>query len=342
MPTCCEGYYQYPARAARQAARLTLYDGSLVLHLDEGDSVFTPPQLEVSQALDDIPLSITFPDGGRFMPADNHAFRQWYFQHRKPGLVYRLERRKRSIFAALVGTVLACVMFVMVLLPWLSGVIARQLPVSIEQQLGRYSALFLEHQGFESSSLPAARQAQLQALFKDALPADMRNQTGLRLRIMQFPGGANALMLPDGTLVLSDELVALAKSDDALASVMLHEIGHYRYRHSLQMMVRSSLIAFTMMWVIGDVNGIGDTLLQSVVFVNEMRFSRAMEREADAFAMEEMQRQGRALNAMAQIFSALSHEHRPTGDFTLPDWISTHPAMEERLERIEDAANHRR
>ena len=306
------GFYQYPGRAAREAARLTLHDGSVTLRRDGGDETYPLAALTVSEALAEIPLSLTFADGGRFVPGNDKVFRQWYFRHRRPGLVYRLEQHKRGVMTMLFGTVLVGVLYVWVLLPWLSGVIARQLPVSIEQQL--------------------------QKLFRAAIPQDMRDQTGLRLRIMHFPLGANALMLPDGTMLLSDQLVRLAKSDDALAAVMLHEIGHYRYRHAMQMVVRSSLVSITLMWVMGDVSGIGDTLLQSAVFVNEMRFSRSMESEADRFALAEMQRQGRPLSAMLQIFTALDEQGRDEEKWAIPDWLSTHPAMQERLEAIRNAA----
>ncbi len=334
----CDGFYQYPGRAAREAARITLHAASLTLHLDAGQRLFTVDQLAVSPPLENIPLAITFPDGGRFMPADNTRFRDWYFRHRTPSPVYFLERHKGGIAAALVGVVLAVVLYVMVLLPWLSGVIARQLPVTVEQQLGEYSARYLDEQGLEASQLSAARQTQLQTLFTRVIPAEMRHEAGLRLRIMRFPEEANALMLPDGTMVLSDALVARAKSDDALAAVMLHEIGHYRHRHSLQMLVRSSLVTLTVMVVVGDVDGIGDTLLQSALFVNEMRYSRSMEDEADAYAIAEMKRQGRSLAAMEQIFSALKEEHADDDGLTLPDWLSTHPNMDARLERIRQAS----
>ena len=39
---------------------------------------------------------------------------------------------------------------------------------------------------------------------------------------------ANAFALPSGIIVMTDELVELAKSDDELISVLAHEIGHVR------------------------------------------------------------------------------------------------------------------
>lgn len=66
-------------------------------------------------------------------------------------------------------------------------------------------------------------------------------------------------MLTNGTLIVSDELVRMANSDDAIAAVMLHEIGHHKYRYPMRMLVRSSLVSLSYLWLSGDVSGIGDT-----------------------------------------------------------------------------------
>lgn len=237
-------------------------------------------------------------------------------------------------------TLLAVVAYVYVVLPWASSEIAMRIPTSVEQKLGEHTQTFLEQSGFAPSALPAERQRALQQLFRQVMPADMRQErTPLSLKLMAAPGAPNAFMLPDGTLVLSDSLVTLSKNDDGLAAVMLHEMGHHAYRHPMRMLVRSSLVALTLMWMTGDVSGIGDTLLQSASFVNEMQFSRGMEREADAFAIAEMQRQGRSLAEMAAIYRALAQapEREKTDDWALPAWLSTHPAMQERLDAVNEA-----
>lgn len=340
----CAGQYQYPGRAAREAARLTLGESgsTIMLHLAGGNRTFSLDQVTVSDALGSIPLTLTFPDGGRFVPEDDAAFRSWYFSRSRPTLVHRLERRKRGVAIALVVTVLMGCFYVFGLLPWLSVRLAYHIPVQAEQQLGEYTLKYLvEAEGFKDSALPPARQQALQTLFQQAIPPSMRDENPpLRLRLMQFPGGANAFMLSDGTLIVSDRLVELAPGDDAIVSVMLHEMGHHHYRHPMRMLVRSSLVTLSVMWMTGDVSGIGDTLLQSAAFVDQMQFSRDMEREADDFAIAEMRRQNRPLAAMGQMFRALRGEGEEDQKKRLkvPDWMSTHPAMDERLQRIDNAA----
>jgi len=337
-----EGFYQPPGRAAREAARLTLDDTQhLTLSVADITQSFVLGDIDVSDALGTIPLFLRFPDGGRFVPADDAAFRDWYQQRRKPSLLHRMESHKRGVVFTLLATCLLLVVYVFGVLPWASQMIALRIPTSIEHSLGRHTMTLLRASDFHDSTLPAEKQRAVTALFHQVIPSSLRDErTPLTLKLMHIPDVANAFMLTDGTLVLSDKLVQLAPNDDALAAVMLHEMAHHAYRHPMRMLVRSSLISLTLLWMTGDVSGVGDTLLQAASLANELQFSRSMERDADEWAMVEMQREGRALKHMAQMFRRLAEASRSEqpDDSILPDWLSTHPAMQSRIERINAAA----
>jgi Zn-dependent protease with chaperone function len=322
-----EGFYQPPGRAAREAARLFLGDEQrLTLSAQDVTQTFTLSEISVSDALGTIPLFLLFPDGGRFVPADDPAFRHWYQQRRKPGLVYRMESHKRGVMATLLATCLLIVFYVYGLLPWASNAIALRIPTSVEQSVGRHTMTLLQASDFKPTAL-------------QVLPDLLREgRTPVTLRLMNIPDVANAFMLTDGTLVLSDKLVALSPSDDALAAVMLHEMAHHVYRHPMRMLVRSSLVSLSLLWMTGDVSGVGDTLLQTASLANELQFSRGMEQEADDWAIIEMKRQGRSLTQMAGMFRLLAAESKDEQGSGLPDWLSTHPAMQSRIEHIEAAA----
>ncbi|ADW75466.1 peptidase M48 Ste24p [Rahnella aceris] len=336
-----EGFYQPPGRAARKAARLFLGgDPCLTLEAENLNPTFSLSEIEVSDALGTIPLFLTFPDGGRFVPADDGAFRHWLRQHRRPGWVYRMESHKRGVLLTLLATCLLIFFYIYGLLPWASNVIAQRIPTTVEQNLGRHTLTLLSASDFRDSALPADKQKALQQLFQQVIPPSLRtDRTPVRLKLMNIPDVANAFMLTDGTLILSDKLVALSPGDDALAGVMLHEMGHHAYRHPMRMLVRSSLVSLTLLWMTGDVSGIGDTLLQTASLANELQFSRGMEREADNWAIAEMKREGRSLEQMAEIYSRVSAEsQKEKADGVLPDWLSTHPAMQSRIGHIRDAA----
>ena len=337
------GYYQSPGRAAREAARLTLHERHLVLECHGQQKIASLDTIKVSDALGTIPLTLTFSDGGRFVPKDDSAFRQWQQQRHRPGFVHRLERHWRGVGLALLATLAAIVVYVWWVLPAISTAIASNIPASIEQKVGQQTLTLLQNSGFSEAKLAPAQQQRMERLFNSIIPGEMKRDTvPLQLKIMHFDGGANAFMLANGTLVLSDDLVEMAKSDDALAAVMLHEIGHHHYRHPMRMLVHSSLISLSYMWLTGDVSGIGDTLLQSAAFVYQMQFSRSMEREADEYAIAQMKAQGRSLTAMREIYAQLqqSGEENSRG-ISLPEWISTHPDMPERINVIQAAEQNR-
>ncbi|WP_440512260.1 DUF7092 domain-containing protein, partial [Serratia sarumanii] len=118
-----EGAYQLPGRAAREAARLLVNESGEGVTLQRQDEQRYIPlaDITVSAALGNIPLTLTFKDGARFVPDDDAAFRRWFYQRRSPGWVHRLERHKRGVAVALLMTLLAVVAYVNVVLPWASS-----------------------------------------------------------------------------------------------------------------------------------------------------------------------------------------------------------------------------
>lgn len=95
-------------------------------------------------------------------------------------------------------------------------------------------------QGFPCPSrLPTARQAEISRRFEalqapdDGVPAyEIVFRANRRLP-------ANAFALPSGTLILTDDLVKLAKTDNHLMAVLAHELGHVQARHGLRLVIQA-------------------------------------------------------------------------------------------------------
>ena len=154
--------------------------------------------------------------------------------------------------------------------------------------------------------------------------------------------GANALALPGGTIVVTDELVSLAGTAAGMMGVLAHEAGHVARRHGLQQVIQASALGALSAYLFGDIS----TVLAGVpAAMLTLRYSRDHEREADDFAIEVMQRNGLPPAALADVLVRLEHRagagapssaSEPTADRG-QDFLSTHPHTQARIDALRRA-----
>jgi Zn-dependent protease with chaperone function len=229
--------------------------------------------------------------------------------------------------------------------PAAAGFIAARLPASVDTKLGQAALAGLEAQGMLAPSrLSDERIADVEALLPRALPAHPRVPVRLFVRASDTLG-ANALALPDGTIVVTDAMVRLAfdkrnELDDIgqaeLLGVIGHEVGHIERRHATRAMTGSSLTAAVSATLFGDFSAVAAGL---PAVLTQMQYSRAMELEADDYAIDVLRRNGREPDELADILEAL--ERQQPGEDKVPRWLrrsmsylSTHPDTAERIERL--------
>jgi Zn-dependent protease with chaperone function len=160
--------------------------------------------------------------------------------------------------------------------------------------------------------------------------------------------GPNALALPGGTIVLTDELVRLMPvqgkdSDDAVLGVLGHEFGHVRLRHSMRQLVQASAVGFATSVAFGDY---GTLIGSAPVLLATLGYSRDAEREADAESVRLMRAVGISPNAMVGFFEAIERwrDQKRSGakgdadESPIGMAFSTHPATAERIQFFKDAA----
>ena len=142
--------------------------------------------------------------------------------------------------------------------------------------------------------------------------------------------GANAFAFPAGPIVVTEELLLLNPSEDALRGLVAHEIAHIYERHSLRQVVRVlGLLTIVTFAFGGDAMTIDDFQLLYYPFVTTA-FSRADEREADSIARALLIEAGHdpdGLIDMLRLIEESCQEH--CWEFGL---LSTHPSFADRLE----------
>ncbi|MCG8612395.1 MAG: M48 family metallopeptidase, partial [Pseudomonadales bacterium] len=219
------------------------------LHVDEQGLVqisgfpFVPvsvQRISVTDRVGNTPRFVFFPDGASFETDDQQAADELAKSVRvanqaKPKRWFDAHRLESSFKLAVLSLVISlAILYVMATygVPAASRWAALQLPEQASHALGDGMMELLDDEYLGPTELSEARQASLTALFDQLIPKPTEVEYKLHFRKGEWIG-ANALALPGGDIVITDELIKLAKSDDAIRGVLLHEIAHVKYRHSL-------------------------------------------------------------------------------------------------------------
>lgn len=174
-----------------------------------------------------------------------------------------------------------------------------------------------------------AAQKKLQKL-TDSLSALKR---GKKYNVIIVPGPEiNALAAPGGTIYVFAGLLKEIKTENELAFVMAHEIGHFENRDQLRGMGRGLVLLLMSLVLTGSDSGV--TKLSGEAIKNaQMKLSRDRERAADLFAVDLITKKyGNAAGATDMLgkFGPLDDKY--------PRWLFyfiTHPYYKDRIKGIE-------
>jgi Zn-dependent protease with chaperone function len=329
--------------SARVPAECRVFDnGAVQVHGGgRGGTLLALPRfdLRASPRLANTVRYIYFPMGQKFETDDNAAVDDLLRRFNKRPrlhLVHFLESRKRYILICVV--VMAAVLWGVGRygVPAAARAIAHGLPPSVVQKAGSQALDILDRMAFKPSQLDESVRQRVASHVAPLVQA----HPGLRLQIHFRKGGrlgANAFALPNGAIVLTDEMVKLSRHDDELLAVMAHEAGHVARRHGIQRIIQDSLLAFAIMAVTGDVSGTSQIFLGLPVMLTELAYSREFEREADRYALGYLKSNRvsprRFADLMRRLQQAEPLRSEPEGRWS--SYLSTHPDMEERLRRFE-------
>ena len=288
---------------------------------------------------------IRFP-GGELVETNDHAFLRDLQRRQGTGGFFRFvhtwESSLSRAFLALLLTLLAGFCFVRYAIPPLATRAAFALPAETETYLGRETLQILDRVVLEPSKLPEERKKELGRLFH-TMTARHPERQGWRLEFRSGDKiGANAFALPSGIVIVTDKLVGLAKSDDEIAGVLAHEIGHVVRRHALRHLLQNSATALIVATVAGDITSVSSLTATMPTVLIDAKYSRDFEREADDAAVAYLREKGVPVSTYAAILTRLGEEHSKGKDGKVKDephfgeLFNDHPLMQERVKRVLD------
>lgn len=144
----------------------------------------------------------------------------------------------------------------------------------------------------------------------------------------------NAFAAPGGYIFVYSGLIKFLDEKDDFVGVLGHEIAHADKRHSTDQLTDQYGIATLLQFITGDDQGTLSQILSSLV---TLKFSRSAEAEADMFSVAYLCDTKYAANGAASFFEKLLQE----GAAQQPEFLSTHPNPDNRVEAINAEATER-
>lgn len=221
--------------------------------------------------------------------------------------------------------VFTCYFFI---IPPLAYSLSNLLPVSFEEHLRdmAYPQLITEYKEDDKLS---------QKLQNFADKIDFQTPYKLELKGINFEM-VNAFALPAGRIVVFSGILKKMDSPEQLAALLAHEAAHVNHRHAMRSLCKNLSSYIFLSLIFNDVNGVSAVLVENAHMLNTLSYSRSLEEEADHEGIKTLKNNQISVDGMVQLFKTLKEE---TPNLSIPQFMSTHPLTDARIENAQKAAN---
>lgn len=239
-------------------------------------------------------------------------------------------------FLRLCAGIALCIGFASAVLWIAGGWLARLVPYSTEQSMVGSRVFGLDLLGGDDADSGTGDHARIEAYLQSLasrLAAVMDLPDGMaptvHLAEQDLP---NAFATLGGHLIVTRGLYRHMPSENALALVLAHEIGHLHARDPISAIGGGASVALLMALLAGD----GHALLPQLSRFVTLGYSRRVERRADDAALAAVLALYGHARGTDAVFRVLAEQRPGVGQG--PTLFSTHPADAARIARMESAA----
>jgi len=154
------------------------------------------------------------------------------------------------------------------------------------------------------------------------------------VKIIVIPSDtANAIALAGGTIVVFSGIFDMVRSENGIAFVLAHELGHFKHRDHLRGMGRGIVLTALSALLTGSGSSITQ-LTAPGIHLTQARYSRQREAMADAQALETMACYYGHAGGATEFFQAMGAADDP-GRFMA--YFASHPECESRIAALKKA-----
>ena len=338
----------FPTNSSRAVPARATVDGRLLRISDESGAILAEVavrKVRASSRLGNLMRRIELPDKSRFETQDNDGIDALLREGGRlfsGSLLHGLESSLKWVVAAVV--IAAISVFAMIRYGFPAGAdwLAQRTPGAVAVTVSNQTLDTLDKFLLSPSHMSAADKAKVTRLFDRVAAQTPRGPWHYQLLFRSSPRvGPNAFALPDGTVVMTDELYPLVKKDDELEGVFGHEMAHVYRRHGLQMVYEGSLLPATLALITGDASQFGQIATVLPTMLVESSYSRGFEQQADDDSARTMKRIGADPAALGELLTRMDKEVCGKHGGCGPSWLGSHPETAARAARLRDEAKSR-
>lgn len=316
-------------------ATLSVSHNGIIVRYQQQKKFYDFKEIEYIPGVGEVLPAIELPDEAR-IEFLSHDMPSWLNlkNHKTFKFIHSIERSYKWVLVSFIGTLFFIFSIFKWGIPWGAYWVAYSLPSTALYQMGDEAE---EHilKMTDNSQIPQARQQHLIRLYQQKIVPAAKNQLSAKI-IFRSSGsiGANALAIPNNTIIVTDELIEMAQNDQEILAVLAHEQGHLQYRHSLQQVIQGLGIGILYVLITGDANNV---IVAAPVMLTQLSYSRKFELQADKYAIDTLKSQNISPQYLADFLARMEyidgHHNEPSFWMIL---LRTHPDTQERIEQVKN------
>lgn len=291
--------------------------------------------VEISSRIGNIQRKITFENNRVFTTKENDLIDLYFLKPlKKKSLIHKLESNLILILISLIFTTLVGFSFLKWGIPYSSEKLAFLLPPDLNTEISKTTFETMDKHIFSPTKLSKdKKQKILESYTKNVLPfIEEDSSSNIKINFRDWKIGkkaiANAIALPDGNIILTDEFINISKNNEEINSVVFHEVGHIIKRHSLQKIIEGTFLSFFIMYISGDATMFSDLGVGISSLLIDTHYSRDHELDADKYALDKMLKSKINPNHLSNILYRISNNEDEKE--SILNYFSSHPTNKER------------
>ncbi len=315
-------------------ATLVIMGEKTILRGQEAERVYKRETLQVSPRTGNADRFIYFSDGIQFQCKDQEILDHLPQEFFSEGIVAWLENHVSVSIASILAVFCFLLIGYFYGIPALAERVAVKIPLETERTLGDHIHQWLDDNKILTTSEISS---ELQETIREEFSRTHKNLQLYPYMQLHFRKsellGPNAIALPGGHIVITDQLIELAQSNNEIVAILAHEAGHVENRHSMRNILQSSIVTLAVASITADVSSMGMTMTGLPVLFLQSNYSREFEEAADDFAIHLLSQNNIPSTFLADILERIDAKYGEGrgNDFA---FLSTHPITADRIDKM--------